>query len=306
MTAVQHLRTLLSLVLTNSEVRKLLSDFSLIGRDLLAISAQKAAGHIAPDPEALARVDESAPQDQFITEGGRVAGPNETPVLEARVPGTDVRVKQHPREDEARIRGEDGRERPVGQVRDHVVGEANRAKEGALGHVDQQTGGAVSGQRDPRDLRQSGMDRGDAKNVGVGAAQRGLDQVNTQGLESEARGILGDDRIDRARGNMEGARDEAQGAHGDAMGARDASTQEETEAKKRGVLDRMRGVRVCVFDPGFDLLLISSLQDTLTDRVPHEHRDRVERGKKFLTEEYFPEERRDQFIYRGKKVRLLT
>jgi len=40
----------------------------------------------------------------------------------------------------------------------------------------------------------------------------------------------------------------------------------------------------------------------LAEKVPEEHRDRIERGKKFLTEEYFPEERRDQFIYRGKKV----
>lgn len=118
---------------------------------------------IAPDP------DESAPQDQFITEGGRVAGKNETPVLEARVPGTDVRVKQHPREDEPKIRGEDGQERPVGQVRDHITGEAGRAAGVALGHVDQQMGGGVSGQRDPNDLRQNDFNRGDAKNIGAGA-----------------------------------------------------------------------------------------------------------------------------------------
>jgi hypothetical protein len=122
-TAVQHLRTLPSLVLTNSEVRKLLSRFSLIARNLFSMSAQKAAGHVASDPNSLARIGESAPQDEFITEGGRVAGPNETPVLEARVPGTDVRVKQYPRENKARIHGEDRRERPVGQVRDHIAGE---------------------------------------------------------------------------------------------------------------------------------------------------------------------------------------
>lgn len=90
-TAVRHLRTLLSLILTNSEVRKLLSDFSLIGRDLLAKTAAKAAENIAPDQDALARVDQTAPQDEFITEGGRTAAPNETPVLEARLPGTNTR-----------------------------------------------------------------------------------------------------------------------------------------------------------------------------------------------------------------------
>lgn len=42
--AIRHLlRTILSLILTNSEARKLLPDFSLIGRDLLARGASKAA-----------------------------------------------------------------------------------------------------------------------------------------------------------------------------------------------------------------------------------------------------------------------
>ena len=95
--AVRHLRTILSLVLTNSEVRKLLSDFSLIGRDLLARGASKAADSLRPDQEALAHVDDSAPQDQFITEGGRKVGPTETPVPEAKV--LDHTVTQHPKDD---------------------------------------------------------------------------------------------------------------------------------------------------------------------------------------------------------------
>ncbi|KAF7967775.1 hypothetical protein HWV62_33189 [Athelia sp. TMB] len=97
--AVQNLRTILSLVLTNSEVRKLLSDFSLIGRDLLARGASNAADGLRPDQQALANVDQSAPNDQFITEGGRAAGPNQTPVLEARVSGTDHTVTRHLKDD---------------------------------------------------------------------------------------------------------------------------------------------------------------------------------------------------------------
>jgi hypothetical protein len=53
--AAKHLRTLLSLVATNSEARKLLSDFSLIGRDLLSKGASKAAEGLAPDQERLHR-----------------------------------------------------------------------------------------------------------------------------------------------------------------------------------------------------------------------------------------------------------
>lgn len=44
----------------------------------------------------------------------------------------------------------------------------------------------------------------------------------------------------------------------------------------------------------------------MSERVPQKHREKAseqfERGRKFLSEEYFPVERRDQFIYRGKKV----
>jgi hypothetical protein len=87
------------LILTNSEARKLFSDLSVIGRDLLARSAAKVAESVRPDEERLAVVDETAPHDQFITEQGRAAGPNETPKLEARIPGTDKSVTQHPREE---------------------------------------------------------------------------------------------------------------------------------------------------------------------------------------------------------------
>jgi len=47
-------------------------------------------------------------------------------------------------------------------------------------------------------------------------------------------------------------------------------------------------------------------QNGLSDSIPQEHkdavRDRIKQGRKGLAEEYFPEDRRDQFIYRIKKV----
>jgi Family of unknown function (DUF5923) len=53
---------------------------------------------------------------------------------------------------------------------------------------------------------------------------------------------------------------------------------------------------------------VRGVRDGLSDRIPQQHKDtahnHLNRGKQFLTEEYFPEERRDQFIYRGKKVIL--
>lgn len=126
-----HLRTLLSLVLTNSEARKLLSDFSLIGRDLLSKGASKAAKNIAPHPDQLAQVDRAAPHDQFHTEGGRTIGPNDgTPVLEGRIPGTDTTVSQHPKD-------------PVGHIPTNMAEAADAVRDpsGAVGsHATVRTG----------------------------------------------------------------------------------------------------------------------------------------------------------------------
>ena len=55
----------MSLILTNSEVRKLLSDFGTIGRDVLAKGASEAAGKLRPSEDELARVDEPAPEGEF-------------------------------------------------------------------------------------------------------------------------------------------------------------------------------------------------------------------------------------------------
>lgn len=44
----------------------------------------------------------------------------------------------------------------------------------------------------------------------------------------------------------------------------------------------------------------------MLDRIPQEHKDKAsgkfEDSKRVLSDEYFPEKRCDQFIYRGKKV----
>lgn len=120
---MRHLRTLLSLILTNSEVRKLLSDVSVIGRDLLARGASKAAEALRPDKEALSRVDEPASEDEFVTKGGRKIGTGETPVLDVEIPRADVHVEQHPHADESMIKTSQGEEATGGQA----LGEGQQA-----------------------------------------------------------------------------------------------------------------------------------------------------------------------------------
>jgi len=262
--AVKHLRSLLNLILTNSEVRKLLSDFSVIGRDLLSRGASKVASAVGPSDEQLRNVDQSAPHDQFITEGGRPADPKETPVLDVGIPGTERNLQMHPKEDQARIVNPNGTQRPIGEVRDQALGQYEQAKDQAVPLANQATNNAAS----------------QAQEVAEGDSPLEVDE------------------------------------------------------KKKGMMGRMRQIRVyCFFsfriyayihvfvpvgqrpgsfNPFFpissDANLVPFFQDNLNERIPQDKKDSAkdnyERGKHFLTEEYFPEERRDQFIFRGKKVCL--
>ncbi|KIK23254.1 hypothetical protein PISMIDRAFT_100825 [Pisolithus microcarpus 441] len=133
--AVRHLRTILSLILTNSEVRKLLSDFSVIGRDLLAKGAGKAAETLRPTQEQLAKVDEPAPPDQFVSRGGQKVGPGEVPVLGVSIPGTNVTVEQHPHDDEPKVITGEGEQKPGSQAYKEGVEEARRRYGGAAGQA---------------------------------------------------------------------------------------------------------------------------------------------------------------------------
>lgn len=62
--AVEHLRTLGKLIFTNSEFRKLLKDVGILGRDVAADAAAKAADAARPSEDQLNQVDETAPSNQ--------------------------------------------------------------------------------------------------------------------------------------------------------------------------------------------------------------------------------------------------
>jgi hypothetical protein len=230
-TAVRHLRTILSLILTNSEVRKLLSDFSVIGRDLLAKGAVKAVEIIRPTEEELAKVDEPAAADEFVSHGGRKVGLDETPVVSTKVPGTNIHVQHHPHSDDAKIVTEEGKEKPASQAVQQAKGYARERYAGTTEQVGQ-------------------------------AKHQAFESSHVQAAKA------------REQRDLEGVV---------------AETAEETEDKKQSLRERVRGVR-----------------DNIADRIPQHHKERTqeqyERGRKFLSEEYFPEERRDQYIYRAKKV----
>ncbi|KAJ2922652.1 hypothetical protein H1R20_g14446, partial [Candolleomyces eurysporus] len=255
--AVRHLRTLLTLILTNSEVRKLLSDFALIGRDLISIGASKTSTLIAPHPDKLAEVDRPAPHDQWVTEGGRVVGTNETPVLQLKgkapvvgqgegeqVLGTQAaEIKMHPKHDtQPTLHTEGGTHVPIGTA-------AQDARSKYHG-VTQLGGGIVreAVQEEPRV-----------------AAEHGKQELGAH------------------TGRDEGELREH------AEGLRERGEEEKEDVKKKGFREKVRQVKTdgpSVF-----------LKNTATSLT------KISMGrKKFFSEEYFPEERRDQFIFRLKKV----
>lgn len=199
--AARHLRTLANLIATNREVRKILSDFSVIGRDILAGAASQVVHTVRPAQEAISDVDRPAPSDQFETVGGKQVGLDETPVAEIQVPSTSGAVRHHPHTGVEIERG--------GQVLD-----ASQAADEAQGR---------------------------AQEVAVEVAEEAADT--------------------------------------------------KTETQKSGLKGRFQ-----------------RLKNGLSDRVPQEHKnlahEKIEHGRKVLAEDYFPEDRRDQFIYRGKKVIL--
>jgi hypothetical protein len=243
--AVHHLRTLLNLVLTNSEARKLLSDFGVIGRDLLARGAINVAERVRPDEERLAKVDHTVPQDQFITEGGRQTGPGEKPVVDAKLP-FDTHIKHDPDAPQPTVERR-GEVRGVGDVVDSGRQQLSEVRGIADSHIS------------------------DAKDIATDPSAS---------TEQKKRSFF-----DRAYGTKEAVKQSADERIPEDIPDESSSS----ETKGRGFLGRLRGIKGGV-----------------SERIPQEHKDRVgdefDRAKNFLSDEYFPPERRDQFIYRGKKV----
>jgi hypothetical protein len=253
---------LLSLVLTNSEARKLLSDLSLIGRDILSHGLVKASNGVAPDPDRMKDVDATAPHDQFITEGGRHVGPDETPVLETDVPAVGT-LTAHPKADDVQV----------------------RTREGEI----------KSGNQLIREGKQKAAETADT--VGREAADTAADAREKAPAPANDPNASAPDQARQVKAQAETLA---------------SSEHPAGEPEKKGFMNRLKGYR-----------------DGVLDRVPQEHKDKAgtfiasdplplliamigeyrertqdktNRGREWFTEEYFPEERRDQFIFRLKKV----
>ncbi|WVR07478.1 hypothetical protein IAU60_004520 [Kwoniella sp. DSM 27419] len=255
--AAAHLRVLITLFLTNSEARKLLSDFGIIGRDIFASAAAKAADKARPDQEQLDKVDQEAPSNQWIGADGKRLGPNETP--EVQVKGPDgSHVTYNPKDDprDATVRDTEGNERSSGQVYDQAQEkkrEAQQAKEEAKGEARQQAGGMKE------QARGHAQDLNQHRDPNASLSQQ-KDQVLGRANEKTPSDI--DTQNGNVNRNTGADKEEAKG-----------------QAREKG--------------------------NQLLNKIPDEHRERAANAmqdtKQFFKEQ-LPEERRDQFIYRLKKV----
>ncbi|WWC90750.1 uncharacterized protein L201_005687 [Kwoniella dendrophila CBS 6074] len=248
--AAAHLRVLITLFLTNSEARKLLSDFGIIGRDIFATGAAKVADKARPNQEQLDSVDQEAPSKEWIGADGKRLGPNDTPELQVKGPdGSQVRYnpKDDPRS--AKVVDTDGNARPAGQVYD----QAQQAKNEAQNRKEEAKADAKGS------AREHAHDLNNARNPNASLREQ-KDQVLGRANEKTP------NDVDVQGGNVNRNTD---------------ADRAEAEGQARGKLNQLK------------------------ERIPDEHRaraaDALQDTKQFFKEQ-LPEERREQFIYRLKKV----
>ncbi|GAA5934568.1 uncharacterized protein JCM15063_004617 [Sporobolomyces koalae] len=240
--AVEHLRTLGKLIFTNSEFRKLLKDVGILGRDVAADAATKAANAARPSEEQLRQVDETAPDNQWVGPNGEVRDHT------SDVPDTGLAAKRD---------------------------EAKRLKEQA--------------QQKKEEVKQEGADR--AQNVANAADNAQQSQAGP------ATSHVGTDGTSTSPSNLGGASNgqppyyggASQGSTGQNLSTSGMSDAQKEEAKDRANAGANAGSEQAKSEA-------KDVKNKVLGAIPDEHRERD------YLDEKFPEERRDRFIYRLKKV----
>jgi len=275
--AVEHLRTLGKLIFTNSEFRKLLKDVGILGRDVAADAAAKAADAARPSEEQLNQVDETAPSNQWVGPNGEVRDHTsdvpDTGLAAKRDQAKNIKEqavqKKEEVKDEAKSRGE------------NVANAADNAQQQQAGPATSHMGtsGAGSSSYDQSSSTGSTLAGGSAYNGQPpyygGSSQPQSSNTSGYPLSQSSGGFAS------AGGNSSGLTDEQkqEGKERAQAGANAGQGQAKQEAR--------------------------DVKNKVLNAIPDKHKDRaneqMDRTKEYLDEK-FPEERRDRFIYRLKKV----
>ncbi|OCF37895.1 hypothetical protein I316_00119 [Kwoniella heveanensis BCC8398] len=265
--AAAHLRVLISLFVTNSEARKLLNDFGIIGRDIFATGAAKVADKARPNQEQLDSVDQEAPSNQWIGADGKRLGPNDTPEVQVKGP-SGAQVTYNPKDDprDARVVDTEGNERSSGQVYD-------KAQEAHSQY-----------QNKKEDLKSSAVDT---------ARGHGQEGQQKEELKGEAKAHAKDIASSRdPNASYSTQKDQM-------LGRANEKTPNDVDVQNGNVNRNTDADRAQAEDTA------RAKGNQLLNKIPDEHRERaanaIQDTKQFFQEQ-LPEERRDQFIYRLKKV----
>ncbi|BGP18009.1 hypothetical protein JCM10213_005048 [Rhodosporidiobolus nylandii] len=271
--AVEHLRTLGKLIFTNSEARKLLKDVGLLGRDVAADAAVKAAEVARPDEEQLRQVDEPAPSNQWVGPNGEKRGAHES------APDTGLQEKKEQlqeKKDQASRAKEDAK----AEAKDRAGNVAGAADQGQQSQAGPATGGIGSA--------------GDAHNV----AQQGLSGSFGAGNGQPAYFTGGAAPGSSLHAQPGQTLSTSQGGFASATGSNQPTQQQVNEGQQRAQAGAQQGKEQAKGEA-------KDVGNKLLAKIPDEHKDRAveqkDRAKDYLREK-FPGERRERFIYRLKKV----
>lgn len=251
--AAKHIRVLASLFLTNGEVRKLVSDLGLIGRELLSNAAVKVADASRPSQEQMGQVDNPAQANTFIGPDGQTLGPNDSPQLAVKGPdGTQIRYDPKHPPSQAQIHD--------GQGNVTTAGEAYTQYQDTKQQLKDQAAQAAT---DPQSASQSA-----SQDPNVAQAKQTA-QYHASAIDQH--------------------RDPNASYTTQARQVRDGAIQHlDQDPQARDAKDQAKGHA-----------------NRLSNKIPEQHRQRAAEAwseTTSLIDDAFPEERRDQFIYRLKKV----
>ncbi|GAA6030366.1 hypothetical protein JCM8097_009074 [Rhodosporidiobolus ruineniae] len=303
--AVEHLRTLGKLIWTNAEARKLLKDVGLLARDVAADGAVKAAEVARPDEERLRQVDEPAPSNQWVGPNGEVRDHRQS------VPDTGLQEKKEQLQ-EKKQQAQNAKEDAKAEAKDraqNVAGSADQAQQsqagpatGGIGSAREAAGAASSAAQQQTSGSSLGHGNGQPAYFTGGSSGASLQTQPGQTLSTSQGGFASAGGVDQyATASVPSTLDAQHTISGSqgGFGASGVSGQQQgEEAQQRAQAGAQAGKEQAKGEA-------KDVGNKLLNKVPDEYKDKaVER--KDATKDYlkdkFPQERRDRFIYRLKKV----
>ncbi|GAA5878086.1 hypothetical protein JCM8547_002824, partial [Rhodosporidiobolus lusitaniae] len=291
--AAEHIRTLGKLIFTNSEARKLLKDIGFLGRDVAADAAVKAAEVARPSDEQLRQVDEPAPSNQWVGPNGEVRDHRQS------APDTGLQEKKEQLQ-EKKEKAKSAKEDAKAEAKDragNVAGAADQGQQSAAGPA---TGGVGSFGDAANQASSAAQQHTSAGGYSAGNGQpayftgagglhqqEGASLSNTQGGFASAGGVSNQHTLSGSQGGLQSATYPSQ-----------PSQQQVNEGQARAQEGAQQGKEQAKGEA-------NAVGNKLLNKIPDEHKDRIveqkDKTKDYLRDK-FPQERRDRFIYRLKKV----